>query len=158
MIEPDFNQKQELARDLIRYYLSARRGLTELGILHSERNLQHDYAEWLVAELLDLQLNTNHLQKSGDATDRAGRTYQIRSRIIERLSPDSSFELENIIAPFDYVAGVFFSVELDVLGVVRIPREVVLELGTQTDGELRFACNQQTINHPRIEKIVWKPA
>ncbi len=158
MLESNFNQKQELARDLIRYYLSARRGLAELGILRSERNLQHDYADWLVAELLDLQLSTNPLQKGGEATDRNGCTYRIRSRIIDHLSQDSSFELEDITAPFDYVAGVFFSVDLDVLGVVRIPREVVLELGTLTDSGFRFPCNHQTIHHPRIEKIVWKPA
>jgi hypothetical protein len=156
MIEPNFNQKQELARDLIRYYLSARRGLTELGILRSERNLQSDYAEWLAVELLAVQLNIKPLQKGVDATDRAGRTYQIRWRIVEEPDQATFFEFDTYPAPFDFLVGVLFSIELDVLAMVRIPYELVRELGRQSDGGFRFPWDGQTANHPRIEKIVWK--
>lgn len=156
MIEPNFNQKQELARDLIRYYLSARRGLTELGILRSERNLQSDYADWLATELLALQLNTNPIQKEVDATDRAGHTYHIKWRVVESRDQETSFDFDTLPTPFDYLVGVLFSVELDVLAVVRIPYQVVRELGRQSDREFSVPWNDQTANHPLIEKIVWK--
>ena len=155
MIEPNFNQKQELARDLIRYYLSARRGLTELGILRSERSLQSDYADWLAVELLALQLNTNPVEDAG-ATDRTGCTYHIRSHIVEDLQQAASFDFDSLPAPFDYLVGVLFSVDLDVLAVLLIPYKVVCELGRQSDSEFRVPWNRQTAAHPQIEKILWK--
>lgn len=156
MYEPNFHQKQELARDLIRYYLSARRGLAELGILRSERNLQSDYAEWLATELLALQPNTNPVQQGVDAIDQMGNTYQIKWRIVEQLGQTTSFDFDSIAAPFDYLVGIFFSVELDVLGVVRVPYDVVCELGNPAGSAFRFPWNQQSAGDPRVEKIVWK--
>ncbi len=61
-------EKLELAQYIIRCYSASRQcltrlGLTRLGILRSERSLQGDYAEWLVAELLGLQLARSGVQK-----------------------------------------------------------------------------------------------
>lgn len=70
-----FQEKRELARSFIKCYLAAREGLTRLGILRSERTLQADYAEWLVAELLGLQLAPGGTQRGWDAIDPQGKTY-----------------------------------------------------------------------------------
>ncbi len=56
-------EKLELAQYIIRCYSASRQCLTRLGILRSERSLQGDYAEWLVAELLGLQLARSGVQK-----------------------------------------------------------------------------------------------
>ncbi len=156
MLEPNFNQKQALARDLIRYYLSARRGLTELGILHSERSLPSDYAEWLAVELLVLQLNTDPARKGVDATDRTGRAYQIKWRIVESLDQAAFFDFDDFTVTFDYLVGVLFSVELDVLGVLLIPYEVARDSGRQAGDKFRVPWNSQTADDARIQKIVWK--
>jgi hypothetical protein len=66
-------QKLEVAESFIQTYLAARKGLTTLGILRSERTLQGDFAEWIVAELFDLSLAPDRVQKDYDAKDRQGR-------------------------------------------------------------------------------------
>jgi hypothetical protein len=53
MDEKDYKDRL-VARHLIRCYLDARAGLKELGILRTERLLQSDYSEWLVADRLGL--------------------------------------------------------------------------------------------------------
>jgi hypothetical protein len=103
MMETDFDQKRELAQHFIQCYLAARQGLTKLGILRSERTLQGDYAEWLVAELLRLRLTPSTIQKGFDATDRKGQIYQIKSRIVKSLDQSTSFNFADIAVSFDYL-------------------------------------------------------
>ena len=78
-MDTDFDDTRELARYFIRCYLAARQGLTNLGVLRSERNLQGDYAEWLVTHLLGLQLMPSSVHKGFDATDAHRQTYALRS-------------------------------------------------------------------------------
>ncbi len=150
-----FNEKKELAQYFIKCYLAARQGLTKLGILRSERTLQSDYAEWLVAELLDLQLAPSTIQKAWDAKDAQGRTYQIKSRQVSNLSENTSFDLRRIEEPFDYLVCVFFSCTFELLGIARVPYAVVRELGRQTATSFRFRWNKRTASDNRIEKLVW---
>ena len=63
----------ESARHLIRRYLDAREDLKKHRILRSERTLQGDYAEWLVARLLDLQLSESSVEKGLDAKETGRR-------------------------------------------------------------------------------------
>lgn len=150
-----FNEKQELAQHFIKCYLAARQGLTKLGILRSERILQSDYAEWLVAELLDLQLAPSTTQRAWDAKDAQGRTYQIQSRIMRNLSQNTSFDLAIIKEPFDYSVCVFFSPTLELRGVARVSYTIVRELGVQNANSFRFRWNTRTSSDNRIEKLVW---
>jgi hypothetical protein len=150
-----FEEKQELARSFIRCYLAAREGLTKLGILRSERMLQSDYAEWLAAELLGLQLAPRTVQTAWDAKDAQGRTYQIKSRIVRSLTQNTSFDFGTIENPFDYLVCVFLSPTFELLGVVRVPYAVVREMGTQNAKSFRFRWNQRTSQDERVEKIVW---
>jgi hypothetical protein len=80
-VDEDDKKDPPLVRDLIRSYMEARAGLKELGILRTERSLQSDYAEWLVANRLGLTLSENPVEPGFDATDPEGKTYQIKSRI-----------------------------------------------------------------------------
>ncbi|GBD09490.1 hypothetical protein HRbin22_01745 [Candidatus Thermoflexus japonica] len=152
-----FQEKRELARSFIKCYLAAREGLTRLGILRSERTLQADYAEWLVAGLLGLELASSGTQRGWDAIDPQGKTYQIKSRIVGNLDKNTSFDITTIDRPFDYLIGVFFSPELELLGVIRVPYDVVRELGSQNRNSFRFRWNKRIANDERIEKIVWPP-
>lgn len=95
----------DIARQFIQNYISARQGLKELGILRSERTLQSDYAEWIVAHLLDLKLEINPVQKDYDARDVQGKTYQIKSRLVENISQNTSFDFASSDLNFDFFIG-----------------------------------------------------
>jgi hypothetical protein len=77
--------------------------------LRSERTLGGDYAEWLVAQLLDLKLAESAVEKGIDATDHAGRKYEIKSRRVRSLSQSTSFDFRETEIPFDYLVAVLLS-------------------------------------------------
>ena len=60
--------------------------------------------------------------------------------------------------PFDYLAGVFFGPAFEVLGVVRIPFEAVMELGSQTGSTFRFYWNRHNSQDARVERLFWDEA
>ena len=144
-----------VAGHLIGCYLSSRAGLKELGILRTERTLQGDFAEWLVAHLLDLELSRSTVEKHVDASDAAGRSYQIKSRIVTNMSNNTSFDFRSSEMVFDFLVAVFFDPSLNVLAVLRVPRDVVTALSHQTASTLRFRWNRACVDHPRIERIFW---
>jgi hypothetical protein len=145
--------KLALARHLIAIYLQSREGLKELGILRSERTLQGDFAEWLVAEYLGLALSESTIEKAFDAVDAEGTTYQIKSRIVESLGSNTSFDFSDIEAHFDYLIGVFFDRSFNVMGMIKVPYEVVRELGNQTTRSFNFRWNRKTADDPRVKSI-----
>jgi hypothetical protein len=126
-----------------------------LGILRSERSLQGDYAEWLVAELMGLQLATSGVQKGYDATDGSGARYQINSRVVKSTSATTSFDFHTLDADFDYLACVFLSPFLVVLGILRVAFEAVRAHASTNMNSVRFRWNTTTEKDPRIEKVVW---
>jgi hypothetical protein len=126
-----------------------------MGILSSERNLQGDYAEWLIAQLFNLQLAPSTVQKGYDATDKRARTYQIKSRIVRTLRQTTSFDFSREESEFDYLIGVFFSPSFDLLGAIRVPQAVVIELRAENANSFRFRWNRKAACHPRVEKLAW---
>jgi hypothetical protein len=151
----DFEHKRALARHFIQCYIAARQGLTTLGVLRSERTLQGDYAEWLVAELLEIQLATSTIQKAYDAHDTLGHTYQIKSRIVPTVMRPTSFDFAATELQFTYLVAVFFSPMFEVLGMIRVPVDVVRELGVPNTKSFRFRWNRRIAADPRIERIIW---
>lgn len=147
-------EKYRVAQALIRCYLASRDGLKELEILRTERNLQGDYAEWLVAELLNLKLSESTIQKGYDAIDKEGRTYQIKSRIVVGLTMNTSFDISDISSHFDFLIGVFFSHSLEVLQIIRVPYEAVTEMCKENRDNFRFRWNKTTMVDPRVERLL----
>ncbi len=145
-----------VAGHLIKCYVASRDGLRELGILRTERTLQGDYAEWLCAKLLGLTLSPNTVEQGIDARDAAGHTYQIKSRIVATLTQSTSFDFISDELHFDWLLAVFFSRYFDLLGVIRVPRTLVMELGSQTSSTFRFRWNRAVAQHPGIERLVWQ--
>lgn len=150
----EFDEKRDLAQYFILSYNASRQGLKKLGILRSERNVQGDYAEWLAAEILDLRLAANTVEKGFDATDREGRTYQIKARLVQSLDETTSFDFKSMPASFDYLVCVFLSHTLELLGIACVPYQVVRELGKQNENSFRFRWNKRTASDPRIKKVV----
>ncbi len=155
LITSQANKNLSIAEHLIKCYLSSRDGLKELGILRSERNLQGDYAEWLVANMLNLRLADTTIEKGIDGWDKEDKSYQIKSRVVENLNKNTSFDIQNIQYRFDYLIAVFFDFSFDVLGILKIPYEIVTELGRQTQSTFRFRWNNNICRNQRIEKIYW---
>ena len=152
-VDEDDKKDPPFVRDLIRSYLEARAGLKELGILRTERSLQSDYAEWLGANRLGLTLSENPVEPGFDATDPEGKTYQIKSRIVEDLSQPTSFDFGAIEAKFDYLVGVFFDPSFEVLQMVCVPYEAVKELGSPTASTFRFRWDKNNAQDPRVMRI-----
>ncbi|CAA9213260.1 MAG: hypothetical protein AVDCRST_MAG93-123 [uncultured Chloroflexia bacterium] len=146
----------EEGRHLIRRYMDAKEGLKKLGILRSGRALQGDYAKWLVARFLGLRLSESTVEKGLDATDSEGRTYQIKSRIVSDLSARTLFDLSDPRFRFDYLIAVFFDPELEVPGILRVPHEVVIELGSQTRSTFRLYWRGESSLDSRMERLFWK--
>ena len=144
-----------IARHFVRCYVAARDGLKQLGILRSERTLQGDYAEWVAAQVLGLQLVASGVEKAIDARDNAGHTYQVKSRVVENLRQNTSFDFHNIADRFDFLVLVFLSSSFEVLAILKMPHEVVQELGSQTASTFRFRWNRSVASDPRIERVVW---
>ncbi len=131
--------------------------MKRLGTLRSERNLQGDYAEWLAARMLGLRLAPSSVQRDYDGTDSEGRTYQVKSRIVQRLDRDTtSFDFRRGELSFHYLLCVFFSPTLELMGMVRIPCDAVRSLCSRTQSDLRFRWNKRSAGDPRMERLVWR--
>ena len=154
------NEKLVLAKHMISCYLSSREALKTLKILRSERNLQGDYAEWLVSSYLNLELSESGVEKGFDAIDKDGFTYQVKSRIIShanRSNKNTSFDIKNINYKFDYLICLFFEAEsFEVIGIVKIPYETVKDLGSPTKTTFRFRWNKKNSENSRGETLFWK--
>lgn len=149
-------EKLDLAQYFIKSYLSSRQGLTRLGILRSERNLQGDYAEWLVSKLFGLQLTDSTVEKGFDAVDSRGRKYQVKSRVVKDLQRNTSFDIADIENQFDFLVGVFFSQDFQLLGIIKVPYDIVKELGSQTTKRFSFRWSKKVAEDDRIEKLLWE--
>jgi len=159
-LNPAAREKLELAQDLIRCYLASRNGLKKLGILRSERTLQGDYAEWLVAKMLQLHLAPSGVQKGYDATDSSGARYQIKARLVDSLTEPTSFDFHQLADDFDYLIGVFLDRKtFDVLGIIRIPYDIVRKGSSpdQNSSKVRFRWKRSMVSDPGIEKLWWPP-
>lgn len=140
-----YMEANKLKVDLIvQQYLASRQDLKELGILRTDRNLQGDYAEWLVAEKLKIKLSESTIEKGIDGTDNSGNTYQIKSRMVEKATDNTSFDIQNISFPFSFLICVFFSKNLQVLKILKIPYKTVLELCVKNKNNSRLRWNKET--------------
>lgn len=153
--------KLALAKHVIASYLASRNALKEMGILRSERQLQGDYSEWIVASFLNLKLCESAVEKGIDAIDeKTGETYQVKSRIIKRGNTDlrsTSFDIKNINDHFDYLVGVFLEAEtFEVIGLVKIPYEVVKANGNQTSSTFRYRWNDAARADDKVERLFWR--
>jgi len=147
------NEKRDLAQHFIRCYIASRQSLADLGRLRGEQSLQSGYAEWLAKELFGLRPAPNPVQKGYDATDKKdGSKYQIKSRIVKPPNLRTSFDFNNIDEKFDYLLGLFFSHTFDLLGIIRVPYEVVRRLGNSTKTRFSFRWNTKMAKNSGIEK------
>lgn len=110
--------------ELLQVYVNLLSELKEREIARSFNAVTGDYAEWLVAQKLNLALATTG--KSGfDATDSEGKKYQIKGRRGKSTTLGIMREIEK--AKFDFLIAVFFDDDFSVRMAYLIPYKVVWE-------------------------------
>lgn len=112
-------------RDLIRGYSDSLEALGKAEFIRSKNNPIGDYAEWLVAKAMGLELCTKST-KGYDAFD-ANHRYEIKSR---RITTDNGSRQLSAIRSldskqFDYLVGVLFHADFSVNRVAVIPITIV---------------------------------
>lgn len=141
-------------QELITNYIKSRDALKEAGILRTDRNLQGDYAEWIVAKKLNLTLSESTIQKGYDAVDSDGKTYQVKSRMVYATDQQTSFDFTSLDHKFDYLIAVFFSKDLDVIKIIKVPYEAVLEHAIKNKTNYRFRWHKGMSGNTYIEDIL----
>lgn len=113
---------------LLRQYSSVLRELRKSGVLRSANNPVADYAELLVSRALALDLSGKS-NAGYDAVDNAGARYEIKGRRVTPENPSRQLSAIRGIdkRKFDYLAGVLFDVEFNVLKACLVPHRVVNE-------------------------------
>ncbi|MBN2096567.1 hypothetical protein JW752_04210 [Candidatus Peregrinibacteria bacterium] len=100
--------------------------LKRRGVIRTFNNPVADYAEWLVAQKLKLNLETNS-QAGYDAKNSKNVRFQIKCR---RLHPDNQSRQLGVIRnldanEFDYLIGVIFNKDFSVKEVYQIPHKII---------------------------------
>lgn len=114
--------------ELLRLHAAVIGALKDRGVVRTKNNPVGDYAEWLVANALDLELQSNSAA-GYDATSADGVRYQIKAR---RVTPDNrSRQLSAIrkldAKDFDRLIGVIFNADFEITDAYEIPHEVIAE-------------------------------
>lgn len=121
-------------KQLLQYYVDILAELKKRNIVRTANSPLGDYAEWLVAQKLNLTLSGNSTA-GYDARDSAGTRYQIKSRRVHsanrsrQLSPIRNLDGQH----FDYLIAVIFNDDFSVQQAVKIPHAVISEYASYRD-------------------------
>ncbi|MEM1186662.1 MAG: hypothetical protein AAGI53_16865 [Planctomycetota bacterium] len=118
-------------RGLLRQYAAVLEALAQTEAILFKNNPVADYAEWLVAQTLGLELVPKS-SKGFDALDNEDTKYEIKARRLTADNPSRQLSAIRSIEDqhFDYLAGVLFDHEFNVLRAAKIPWVVVNKLST----------------------------
>lgn len=102
--------------------------LKKRKVVRTRNNPVSGYSEWLVAKKLGLQLEGNS-NAGYDAIDSKGLKYEIKGRRITPTNKSTQLSaIRNLEEKhFDYLIGVIFDKDYNILYAAQIPHKVVLE-------------------------------
>ena len=151
-----------LAQNFIRCYKASRDGLTQMGILRSERVLQGDYAEWVAAKILGLKVVDNPVQAGYDAV-KGKKKYQIKARIVnQKTLYAASFDFGGYnktkmktSKPFDVLIGVYFTDAFEMVGMIEVAYKDVVDMANSNKGGMRFRWNKTVAKDKRVKVLFW---
>jgi hypothetical protein len=138
--DPNGNEKRlSSISEYIKQYLGARKGLEELGVTRTKRNIEGDYAEWTVANKLNLKLAKNSIQQGYDALDQNGKKYQIKARENKNTTSFDIKDIHSEESKFDFLVCAFYSPEdLKITRLIQVPFEFVIENLRTNKSSFRF--------------------
>lgn len=114
-------------KNLLHLYANVMRELRERKILRSFNNPVADYAEYIIANKLNLELTPNS-NKEFDAIDRKTDTkYQIKSRRLTQFNKSRQLGvLRNLDRTrFNFLMAIIFDEEFNVSEAYKIPKNVI---------------------------------
>lgn len=125
-MQSDLEKLSEI--ELLQLHASIIDELKRREVVRTKNNPIGDYAEWLVAKALNLQLARNS-SAGYDGKDINGIKYQIKAR---RITPENKSSQLSAIRnlsgkDFDELVGLIFDEKYQILVAVQIPHEVVKE-------------------------------
>jgi len=114
--------------ELLKLHATVIEELKARKVVRTKNNPVGDYTEWLVAKTLNLEL-ANNSALGYDGIDKKGVKYQIKGR---RITPENKSRQLSAIRKlkekdFDFLVGVIFNQDYQILDAVIIPHEVVEE-------------------------------
>lgn len=114
--------------DLLNIHSGLLDELKKRGIVRTRNNPVSGYSEWLVAKKLGLQLEDNS-NAGYDAIDSKGLKYEIKGRRITPTNKSTQLSaIRNLKEKhFDYLIGVIFDKDYNILYAAQIPHKVVVE-------------------------------
>lgn len=143
-------------RDLLTLHGQVMRALRAQGILRSANNPLADYAEWLCERALRVSL-VKKSTRGYDAIDAAGYKYEIKAR---RVTPENSSRQLSAIrglehSHFDFLVGVLFDTNFNVMRGALIPRPVVVRLArpAKHTNSMRFILRDSVWGEPGVEDV-----
>lgn len=148
--------RQASTGDLLRLYCSILEELRARRVLRSANNPVADYTEHLVSTALGLTL-TGGSASGYDATDAAGKRYQIKGRRLTPQNPSTQLSaIRNLPArPFDVLAAVMYRADFGIDYAALVPFEVVAERSRfqQHTNSYRFMMDRKVLNDPKVTDI-----
>ena len=103
-------------------------------VVRTRNNPVADYAEWLTARALHLQLQSNS-NEGFDAIDSGGIRYQIKGRRLQ--TPKSSRQLSIIRRlkdnTFDFLIGILFDNNFSIVEAYKIPHHLIANNSRYSD-------------------------
>lgn len=114
--------------ELLKLHAAVIEELKARKVVRTKNNPVGDYTEWLVAKTLNLQL-ANNSALGYDGIDKKGVKYQIKGR---RITPENKSRQLSAIRKlkekdFDFLVGVIFNEDYQILDAVIVLHEVVEE-------------------------------
>ena len=111
---------------LLRCFADILQELKQRGVTRTRNNPIADYAEWIISGKLGYSLQPN--SNSGyDAKDARGNRYQIKSRRLDPLNHSRQLGVIRNLEDkhFDYLIGILFSRDFEVLEAYQIPHSII---------------------------------
>lgn len=147
----DSDNKKKLESQYFFKKFLASTGIYKTEILKNKK-LQRDYAKWLVQNLLDLKSVPN--QKGFDAVDAQNYTYKIKFRCVNHLLESTSFDFYRDYEKFDFLVGVLFSHDLNVLRIICTNYEIFTKLGKKNMNTFRFRWNKKNSEDTQVKRLI----
>jgi hypothetical protein len=152
----EFNPGEFSTHDLLRCYAAILDELRSRGVIRTQNNPVADYAEWLTAKKLGLELTPNS-NAGYDAIGSNGDRFQIKSRRIDLLRDRRQLSvIRNLDAiEFDYLIGVLFSMDFSTVEAYKVPHAIIRDFArfsSHQNGYILHLCGN-ILNSPGVEDI-----
>ena len=140
-------------RAALRQHRDASERLRSLGVIRTDGPLAGQFAEWIAARYLGLDLVKSSVEKGHDATDRKKQTYQIKGRIVSGLGASTSFDFRRPMRHFDFLVGVLVSPNFEVLAIIRVPYAAVRRHARQNKTRYSLRWTRRLFTAPWVDVL-----